>query len=475
LEDWNSKDVWHGRWNNESSKRPTRKSTLHWIDIMAEEKLNVGRKLTGQAVLWQDWDEEAEEAEVGYWELFTDLLMVAACSAIADGLKEKESWDAFIEFTLLYMIVVNSWLLYTHHYSSRFEESSLTHTFVLLFFLLGMASSVVNAGYETASMFSLSVIWQRVAVLCMIVPIVFRLPRASYFCKSMSTVVVVSICLYGVAAVKPQWAPVFWALAAAFEHFLELWLPQFISREQLVPVNIDHTKDRLGVLVLVTMGETVISSTMTYRELAKEDEIKPENASSFYWVLTLSFVLVFMFTLMFFNGQPAPKDHALRRSRVRGASLLVLNKTLGLPLLMIGVSIKLAVDAVAKGEEMSEFGASILALGVGSSMTILLAMRACHYAGILPRAIDPPHVVRIMYFWWAIMGVSVILPFLFIGIRDPVAALATQSGLLVSIVLIEAWITHVLQGHVDQEYKEEHSALLAKEGRNAPAYDAVAT
>jgi hypothetical protein len=192
-------------------------------------------------------------------------------------------------------------------------------------------------------------------------------------------------------------------------------------------------------------------------------------------VLALSFVLVFMFTLMFFNGQPAPKDHALRRSRVRGSSLLVLNKTLGLPLLMIGVSIKLAVDAVAKGEEMSEFGASILALGVGFSMVILLAMRACHYAGILPRAIDPPHVARIMYIWWGIMGVSVILPFLCIGIRDPVAALATQSGLLVAIVLIEAWITHVLQGHLDQENKEEHSSLLDKEGSKLPAYDAVVT
>jgi hypothetical protein len=37
-----------------------------------EKKIHLGRKLVGTAVLWQDWDQEDEDATVGYWELFTD-------------------------------------------------------------------------------------------------------------------------------------------------------------------------------------------------------------------------------------------------------------------------------------------------------------------------------------------------------------------------------------------------------------------
>lgn len=410
------------------------------------KRTHIGKRLVGPAVLWQDWDDEVEEIAVGYWERFADLLLVAAASSIADNFQEEQNWQGFLEFTILYAIMVNGWLLYTHHYTSRFEETSLLHSFVLLFFLLGMAASIVNARFETARGFSLAVILQNLAFLCMIVPIGIYLPRARAFCTVLSCVTMTAVLCFVVAAIFPDWALFAWGLVALLDHFMELWLPYFLPGNKLIPTNIEHTKDRLGVLVLVMLGETVISSTMTFREFAADANIQDNR---YYVVLGLSFLLIFMFMLLYFNMQPAPKDHALRRSRIVGSIHLVLNKTLGLSLLSIGVSIKLAVEAVSIGEDMSPFAGRLLGLAVGSSMLILFAMRLCHYVGKLPRASDPPSIQELMWMWWLTFGGASLIPFLFLHVTNPVIALGMYSGLLMTLCIVESWFTQILQNFLD--------------------------
>jgi low temperature requirement protein LtrA len=58
------------------------------------------RYLVGKPVLLQDWDEEAEEGSVQHWELFLDLLLVAAASAIADEFQENLTLHGFLEFAV---------------------------------------------------------------------------------------------------------------------------------------------------------------------------------------------------------------------------------------------------------------------------------------------------------------------------------------------------------------------------------------
>jgi low temperature requirement protein LtrA len=428
------------------------------ITMAPEKRTHIGRRLVATAVLWQDWDQEVEDIEPGYWELFTDLLMVAAASSIADNFKEQQNWQGFLEFAILYAIMVNGWLLYSHHYTCRFEETSLLHSFILLFFLLGMAASIVNAGYDTARGFSLAVILQLVAFLCMIVPTGIFLPRARAFCTAISCATTAAILCFVVTAVRPDWAPIAWGLAAFWMHFTEFFMIFLVKGDKLIPANIEHSKDRLGVLVLVMLGETVISSTMTYREFAADSNVQEDSRYEYYVVLTLSFLLIFMFTLLFFNLQPASKDHAYRRSRGFGSTLLILNKTLGLSLLAIGVSIKLIVEAVAEREDMSSVGCRLLGLAVGSSMTILFGMRLCHYGGKLPRASDPIIIQRLMWIWWSFFGVASIIPFLFLRLTNPIVALALYSGLLMTLCIVESLFTTILQDFMPGN--EETAPLL---------------
>jgi low temperature requirement protein LtrA len=408
--------------------------------MTSEKRTHIGKQLVGTAVLWQDRDEEVEEIAVGYWELFTDLLLVAAASSIADNFQQSQNWQGFLEFTILYAIMVNGWLLYTHHYTSRFEETSLAHSAVLFVFLLGMAASIVNARFETARGFSLAVILQNLAYLSMIVPIGFQIPRARAFCTVLSSVVTIAVLCFVVAAIFPDWALIAWGLAALLHHFMELWLPYFLPGDKLIPTNMEHTKDRLGVIVLVMLGEAVISSTITVKGFAADSSIQDKK---YYVVLALAFLLVFMFMLLYFNMQPAPKDHALRRSNMIGSIHFVLNKTLGLSLLSIGVSIKLAIEAVSVGEDMSSFAARLLGLSVGSSQVILFAMRLCHHGGKLPRASDPPNIQELIWIWWFMFGGASIIPFLCLNVTNPVIALGMYSGLLMTLCIVESWFAQI--------------------------------
>lgn len=89
-----------------------------------------GRKLFGAPILLQDWDQENEKGDATqYWELFLDLLLVAAASALADQFKNDQD---FFGFVVYFLILINSWNLYTHHITTRFVGTYFTFMFVIV-------------------------------------------------------------------------------------------------------------------------------------------------------------------------------------------------------------------------------------------------------------------------------------------------------------------------------------------------------
>jgi hypothetical protein len=220
------------------------------------------------------------------------------------------------------------------------------------------------------------------------------------------------------------------------------------------------------------LGETVISSTMTYRKYAAEPETE-EETGDYYVGLALSFLLIFMFCLLFFNVQPEPEHHAFRRSRLAGVAVLTLNKWIGMAVLLVGVSIKLVIESVAKKEELSEFSNSLLTRAVGCSMLLLLLTRLCHYGGKIPRPTDPPQVQRLMWIWWALFCMASVAPFFLPNLSHPITCLSSVSGLLFVTCCVETWFSHVLGDHLPREGKgEEHAPLTTSD---APGYESIHT
>lgn len=425
---------------------------------------SIGRKLYGQAALWQDWDAEAEDASVKYWELFLDLLLVAAASATADQLQENPSLHGLVEFTLLYLSFVNGLSLYSHHYTSRFVETSLFHSFVLFIFIMAMGITIVNAGFDTARYFSIGAIVQRVSVLVMVIPIAIQLQRARTFVVTFALVIVASVLGYCIAVVDPTLAMLSWTISGFVECMLEVILSIFVTGRKLVPVNVEHSTDRLGVLVLVMLGETVVSATMTYREREKEDsgEVQAE-AFLYYQVLAYSFLIIFMFCLLYFHLQPPPALNAIRRSRQAGITMLLCTKALGLVLLAVGVSIKQIVRFVSEGESVIPyFTSALLGCSIGFAMLLMNAIRLCHYGGRYPGPDTAPDARRLMILWWSMTGVLNFVPFGLVHISNPGLAVGGHAGYLVFMCFVDTCFAHILEPHLPSEEKCEAQAESAR-------------
>ena len=210
------------------------------------------------------------------------------------------------------------------------------------------------------------------------------------------------------------------------------------------------------------MGETVISATVAYREYIEEG-IGTEEVRDLSAVLAYSFLVVFMFTLLRFHVEPRSEDHAFRRSRVTGMLCLALNKFLGMTLLMVGVCVKLAVDAAAEGEKISVFGRGLLNVSVGLSFLTLFGIRACHYAGKLPNESHPPHAKLIMWSWWGVFGVASVCPFFFPQWDGlPIPPMAVAGGWLLILCVVETTFTHVLDKHFAiNDIHGEHEPLAS--------------
>jgi low temperature requirement protein LtrA len=430
--------------------------------------MSAARKIYGAPVLLQDWDSEAGEVGAAYWELFLDLLLVAAASSTADGLKDNPTMAGVAEFCVIYGMFINCWMMYSCHITTRFEDGTLLHTLNLFVFLLGFAYSVVNAGYDTASQFSLGAIVSRVSLLIMLLNIYVFIPRARQLSIVMGSSILLVVAVLVVPAIWPDLAPICWWIVVAIETLMEFTNMPFLRGTKLVPINIDKSKERLGCIVLIMLGESVLSGTILYREIKNEEGI--QNEQGYVWVLTLAFLLVFMFTLIHFHMSPPAADHAFRRSRIHGCLLLICYRLLGLALLAVGVAVKLFVLAVVEDEELTPFASRLMGNSVGAALATNVMMRILHYGGRMPRPHDPPDVKLIMWCWWGSFALAVLIPFYAAGLgwKGPVYALAFYASFLFGMTVVESIITHVLEAHLIVHGVHEGGGSLLTQGEEKP-------
>jgi hypothetical protein len=407
------------------------------------------------------------------------LLLVAAASSLTDQFKENLTVVGFGEFVSFYAIVLNGWLLYTHHITSRFQDNSLAHAMVLFFYCIGFGICIVNTGYDYVEFFCWGAVLQRASVLIMLVSVYLAIPRANYMVGVLSVLTITTMLLLATVAIwghdnniqeSPCLMTFFW-IAANLEFWGEVLLVNFLVGRRMVPINIDQTKERLGAMELVMLGESVLSVCMIYRELLaegelvqdEEEEMKDEDMprrglQHYYLVLGYSFLLIFMFLLLYFHMQPSPGDHAFRRSRFHGTAVLFLHKILGLAYLSIGMSIKLVVESALLDGILVPTAGLLMGYGVGVSILILFGMRWMHYAG-------RDHVNfgdRCMYFgvdqrfdnlaslWWTTIFIAGFVPV--IGVvtgwtlgLDPVSITAVHAWFVFFLVLLESFFSHSLQ------------------------------
>lgn len=177
---------------------------------MAEQRLRPSetqllRPLWRQPIqLNKDNTEEYEERGSTYFELFVDLVLVAAVSNIgaadlllllvqcwrpvsepslfsnaADGFKEEPNYVGFGNFLLLFMLTYTPWTTYAK-FCTRFEDESLLHSSILLLYLMSAVSAAIHMEQlNYLRGFALSSMGQRMALCFMFATVSAQYPPSS--------------------------------------------------------------------------------------------------------------------------------------------------------------------------------------------------------------------------------------------------------------------------------------------------------
>ena len=140
-----------------------------------------------------------------------------------------------------------------------------------------------------------------------------------------------------------------------------------LGEHEHVPVDIDHFANRLGELVMLVIGESVIGCVLP--------PIKHDAAH--YLAVGLSFHAAFNLCLLYFDSMPhAASEHALRRDGRAGVANLALHLPLTCALLAVGMGFKLLVyDA---GARPGLAAASTLCVGAAVAVACMLAISVTH-------------------------------------------------------------------------------------------------
>uniref|UniRef100_A0A7S3A8M8 Low temperature requirement protein A n=2 Tax=Rhodosorus marinus TaxID=101924 RepID=A0A7S3A8M8_9RHOD len=408
------------------------------------------RTLIAKPRLLADWGEEYEERAAEWWELFLDLVFVAAASNTADSLKEDLSWSGLLAFFVLFSFFYSGWSFYTFH-QTRYYGNSMYHLALLYFYILGTAGMVVNsAGFEYMNGFSVAALIQRIVLILMYLDAYIGIPRARIQCRfEIGALALSCVCLFSSIFVKNKTFSIgVWIIAAISENMFYVLHHIGFHHSHLVPLNIDHCAERMGCLLMVILGESVISGVISGHNI----ELKSRRLA-YYGAMMLTILMAFSFGLIYYAVIPPRELHAYRRSVSHGIGFVWVHWAMLCSLLAMGTGVKFVVSSLIHDEHPSMERGQIYLLffSLAISMLCLVALRALHFWGVQPTASDPPRIRRIKYSWWAVISVWFFIPLslgLYFGasstaVRPMVAMFATVPCVL-GYAMVETVLTHVL-------------------------------
>ncbi|MDP9027212.1 MAG: low temperature requirement protein A, partial [Actinomycetota bacterium] len=200
------------------------------------------------------------DRQVGWLELFFDLVFVVILATLADGVAHHLSGDGPRDFVLQFLAVFWIWNAFTY-YSERFESDGLetrVFTFVAILAVAGLAvwgSDGLGAGYLG---FALSYTAARLLNITMWLRAAYYNPPFRSTALSFAGGFVVASSLIAISfTVEGTPRVVIWGTAVV----LEIVTPAIFNRTQwkLPAISRDKYPERFGLLTMIVLGEVVAS------------------------------------------------------------------------------------------------------------------------------------------------------------------------------------------------------------------------
>jgi low temperature requirement protein LtrA len=364
---------------------------------------------------------EDETRRSTWLELFFDLVFVVAVAQLGQQLSHDVSAEGLFRFLAFFVPVWWAWMGFTF-YANRFDTDDLPYRLLVFVAMLGVAAlaTTLPAAFAGASRgFVLSYVFVRVVLLVLYARAIRHVDEgraiAIFYFGAFSAAVVVWLSSLLVAAPAPYWI---WALAVAIEVLAPIVGWRLIPSG---PVDPRHAPERLGLLTIIVLGESVFAVVLGVSDVNWSAEALFAAVGGFlcaaaFWWIYFEFV------------NPEYAFAALRRRGriLRGLVFVYSNFPVIAGLAALGIGVKISVLA-AGGESAYDESGWLLCAGLALSMLGLAAVEL----------VMPPHWLA-TDFWLRVATAVLALALIpFASVLSPLVIVWILAGALVIQVVVE--------------------------------------
>jgi len=296
-------------------------------------------------------DSEQHESPVKWFELFYDLVIVAAVVTFSDSISSRPTLAnvAWIAFTFAIIWIV--WFATTFRFNHDRRDGLLDRLIIVVqMAALSVCSIALGEGpgeERVVVALSFGIVVATLAVMT------WRSGRLQHACRRFfrartRVLVFAAVCVAASAGAPGAWYPLLWAVAALA--YLGFWVIYHLRPNwQVPPLDVHHLAERLGLLTIIVLGESFVKLAI----VASADDVTTLDIQ----VGMAMFVCVFGIFWAYFDDVPEAgiTGHGGRRFALLSGHLIMQIGCIGLA---IGLTYLAKDSSVSAGWRAGSFAAA---------------------------------------------------------------------------------------------------------------------
>ncbi|KAI8906298.1 bacterial low temperature requirement A protein-domain-containing protein [Gorgonomyces haynaldii] len=321
---------------------------------------------------------EEHEHKTTWYELFVDLIYVGCIAKAGALLAPAYDTISLYQFVLVYAFIYQHWMAFTMYNNAYYHDDMFFRVFALFSTgsLVVMGVTLIhffddNPATNTSNIFIGALLISRIAYLIAYGIDMYFLPkfRKSILATAVARQLITAIFMVAILAIPltPENLDLrmrLYAPAAVLPFILPtIIVPLVRNAKYRTAVNIEHMTERYGLLMVIVLGEIVLSFLFDHSS-------SKVNQNIGYTIVALMIATNIFY--LYFRSETSPKhQHALRRHFITGVSWSTLHFPLSSAMIIVGVCLKSIVTASLEVKQTSKLVIRAGAAGYNNNTAVM--------------------------------------------------------------------------------------------------------